>query len=118
MYCSQPCATFGPYIFTTKLNLGAGRRAVSATFPSRSAAFPPRRPHVGAVGTTIAPERREMLFLEANSRALSLVGTLIILVRRERLCHRTDRVTRLATSAARPAGPAAAGRAAARAAAA
>jgi hypothetical protein len=59
LYCSQPCATFGPYIFTTK---PAGGMAVAGGLGRRLRSNFPRTHRAGAVGTTIAPSRREKLF--------------------------------------------------------
>jgi hypothetical protein len=63
LYCSQPCATFSPYIFTTKPN--PRRAARQSRFRRLSLARAVR----GKVGTTIAPVRLEKLFLEANTLA-------------------------------------------------
>src|SRR5437763_13894588 len=76
LYCSQPCATFSPYIFATKPKAlqGAGVavvRAVSARFLSRRAA-------AAGVGTPIAPPRREKRSLGADSRALSFEWPLLL----------------------------------------
>src|SRR5829696_1349705 len=78
MYCSEPCATFSAYIFTTKLTFrDAGRRGFPRPFSRKSSPG-------GMSAQRLLPCDGKCFFWKRTLARFLLAGTLIIRVRRER----------------------------------
>src|ERR1051326_5830850 len=98
LYCSQPCATFGPYIFTTKVKSrrgghACGRGRLSARFPSRT---PPRASRHDDCSLVAGKAFSE----SGHTRSAFIRAVLISFEGDEKRCHRTLPATRATAQSA------------------